>query len=128
MQTQDVDPLMFALTLLFGQCVHLVALAVSEYVPPVTVAPGHAVQGAGPVVSLYVPASHGEHGPLPSGPVYPAGHVSRQAALDVLAGDEVEPAVQFVHGALPFVPLYFPAVQDVHATHVVSVKSTPSDI
>ena len=52
MQIQDVDALMFALTVLAGHAVQFAAPAMLEYVPPVSAAPTHATHATEPVVFL----------------------------------------------------------------------------
>jgi hypothetical protein len=82
MQMQDTDAFRFALTVLAGQAVHVVAPAVAEYVPPVSFAPGHAVHSAGPVVFFDVPAAQSAHGPEPVVSLYfPATHAVQFAPV-----------------------------------------------
>ncbi len=77
-----------------------VAPAVAEYF-----AAAQSVHAAEPVATLYFPATHAAHGP-PLGPVYPAlQSATIQAALDVLATGDVEPAGHAVHVAVPVVSL-----------------------
>jgi len=96
-----------------------------EYLPA-----AQAVHGAVPVTLLYFPATHAAHGP-PSGPLEPAAHAPAMShvALDVApTASEDQPALQFVHAAVPATALYFPAGHAAHAFpagHVVSVRSKP---
>lgn len=62
---------------------------------------------------------HAVHGP-PSGPVYPA--LQEQAVRALLAFSETESDGQSVHGALPVVFLYLPAVHDVQGATPVNPR------
>jgi hypothetical protein len=124
--TSELELGAFAFTGHTTQVVAVVAPVVLEYVPAPQLA--HA---SVPLAILYVPATHGEHGP-PPGPAYPALHT--HAASDelmlvdvvsagqpkhvdaIVAPVDVEyvPAPQLVHAALPLVCLYVPAP---HAAH-----------
>ena len=59
----------------------------------------HGVHAALPFAALYVPDSHGKHGP-PFGPVYPDLHI--QALIDVLPMALVVFGEHFTQAELPF--------------------------
>ncbi len=124
--TSELELGAFAFTGHTTQVVAVVAPVVLEYVPIPQL-----THASAPLATLYVPATHGEHGP-PPGPAYPALHT--HAARDelmlvdvvsagqpkhvdaIVAPVDVEyvPAPQLVHAALPLVSLYVPAP---HAAH-----------
>jgi hypothetical protein len=80
---------------------------------------GHAVHGAEPVTSLYVPAAHSEQ--LPAGPVKPAGHTFRHCEIFV------DPAAESVSSghATQVLALPAPSVSEYvatrHSRHVASL-------
>lgn len=88
----------------------VLAPAVAENVPA-----AQSVHAKLPLLVLYWPAAHAEHGP-PSAPVYPA--LQAQAAAAELALGELELVAQGVHRALPVVDLYDPMVHAVHGPEV----------
>ncbi len=90
-----------------------------------------------PVVALYLPATHAEHGPpfgpvepvaqtqsssvsLPAGEDCPAGHAVQVSAVAAIVVEYL-PSVQSVHEPEPVTDLYFPATQAVHALPVYPV-------
>ena len=100
---------------LLGQLLHVASeiCAVSvEYLPD-----EHKLQGAEPLTSLYVPATHASHGP-PSAPVKPKLHL--QSTSSSLDASEIEPDGQPEQLCWPLTFLYVPDTQAVH-----SVPSAP---
>jgi hypothetical protein len=92
-----------------GQSTHALAGSLApRYLPS-----AQATQAALPALVLYVPATHGVHGP-PSGPVYPALQGGLlHAALDVLATGELCPTGHAVQAPFKFELLYVPGAQAV---------------